>query len=249
MSVNSPLPNRKNQVNNGKQAQVQDPDIFELILPEITAGFKNLAVYLSGVKSVLVEETEEEEESVIRKLKKNLDNEALTDDQKNHVSNILSKEVDVFAETVDDLGQMSAYVHEINTGNAFLIKQVPYHAASSVCNFIKNEIKKLKVKGHIIGREDIHPDEGKVEKTLCEAITKLIENIVDWDLLILSVLFNYRTAQNSATRMSPFLLVYGYEEKLPIYSCQEGETLKGTILQKTFDLVNVVPTLCKKAIQ
>ncbi|CAG8657620.1 2126_t:CDS:2, partial [Cetraspora pellucida] len=92
------------------------------------------AVYLSGVEGVPVEETEREEESVIDKLKKNLDDEALTNDQKNHVSDVLSKEVDVFAETVDDLGQTSAYVHEINTGS------------------------------HIVGREGIHPDEGKVEK-------------------------------------------------------------------------------------
>ncbi|CAG8508679.1 4963_t:CDS:2 [Cetraspora pellucida] len=89
-------------------------------------------VYMSGVEGVPVEKTEREEESVIDKLKKNLDNEALTNDQKNHASNVLSKEVDVFAETVDDLGQMLMYVHEINTGSAPPIKQVPYYAAQ-VC--------------------------------------------------------------------------------------------------------------------
>ncbi|CAG8538639.1 11445_t:CDS:2, partial [Cetraspora pellucida] len=137
------------------------------------------AVYLSGVKSVPVEKTEGEE-SIIRKLKKNLNNEALMNDQKNHVSDILSKEVDVFAETVDDLGQTLAYVYEINTRNAFSIKQVPYHAAPSMHSFIKNEIEKLKAKG-------------------------LVKEI------------------------------YGHEATLPIHPCQEGETLEGTILQRTFD--------------
>ncbi|CAG8537999.1 23126_t:CDS:2 [Cetraspora pellucida] len=37
-------------------------------------------VYLSSVKCILVKKTEKEEESIIEKLKKNLDNEALTDD-------------------------------------------------------------------------------------------------------------------------------------------------------------------------
>ncbi|CAG8481143.1 8925_t:CDS:2 [Cetraspora pellucida] len=40
-------------------------------------NYKSFAVYLSGVKGVSVEETEGEEKSVIHKLKKNLDDEAL----------------------------------------------------------------------------------------------------------------------------------------------------------------------------
>ncbi|CAG8636078.1 1395_t:CDS:2 [Cetraspora pellucida] len=88
------------------------------------------AVYLSGVESVSVKKTKEEEESIIKKLKKNLNNEALTNNQKNYVSNMLCKEVNVFTEIIDDLEQTLAYINEINTKSALLIKQVLYYAAS-----------------------------------------------------------------------------------------------------------------------
>ncbi|CAG8728235.1 10770_t:CDS:1, partial [Cetraspora pellucida] len=46
-------------------------------------------MHLSGVKSVLIDESKEKEESVIKKLKKNLNDEALINNQKNHINNIL----------------------------------------------------------------------------------------------------------------------------------------------------------------
>ncbi|CAG8579377.1 345_t:CDS:2 [Cetraspora pellucida] len=47
----------------------------------------------------------------------------------------------------NNLKQMLVYVHKINTESASSIKQILYYAASSMHSFIKNEIKKLKVKG------------------------------------------------------------------------------------------------------
>ncbi|CAG8737225.1 21178_t:CDS:2 [Cetraspora pellucida] len=94
-----------------------------------------------------LELTEEKEESVIKKLKKNLNNEAIMNNQKNHMNNILSQEVDIFAKIVDNPGQTLAYIHKINTKSAFMIKQVLYCAASNICSFIKNKIEKLKAKG------------------------------------------------------------------------------------------------------
>ncbi|CAG8786361.1 10185_t:CDS:1, partial [Cetraspora pellucida] len=103
------------------------------------------AVYLSGIEDVSAK-NEEEEDSIIKKLRKNYNNKAKTNNQKNHVSNVLSKVIDVFTKSIDNFKQMSAYIHEINTGSASSIKQVSYCAASSMYSLIKNKIDKLRVK-------------------------------------------------------------------------------------------------------
>ncbi|CAG8538655.1 11446_t:CDS:2 [Cetraspora pellucida] len=46
--IKLPLPNRNNQANDGRQAQAQDPDILELILQEIAAGFKEVTVEVTA---------------------------------------------------------------------------------------------------------------------------------------------------------------------------------------------------------
>ncbi|CAG8645320.1 14836_t:CDS:2 [Cetraspora pellucida] len=57
MPVNSPLLNRNNQANNGRQAQAQDSNIFELILQEIAAGFKEATIEVAVAVRPLICET------------------------------------------------------------------------------------------------------------------------------------------------------------------------------------------------
>ena len=103
---------------------------------------------------------------------------------------------------------------------------------------IKLLMEKLKVRHQF--STPYHPrTNGLVErfnKTLCEAIGKLVKNVVDWDLLIPSILFAYRTARNSTTRMTPFFLVYGREARQPVHPSRSEELLEDTILQRAFEL-------------
>jgi hypothetical protein len=53
--------------------------------------------------------------------------------------------------------------------------------------------------------------------TLCRAISKCIQTTdVDWDQLIPSILFAYRTLKHESTKYTPFYLVYGREAQLPL---------------------------------
>ncbi|CAG8646160.1 14318_t:CDS:1 [Gigaspora rosea] len=109
---------------------------------------------------------------------------------------------------------------------------------------IKLLLEKLKVKQNFF--TPYHPVQmvclvERFNKTLCESLGKLVKNIVDWNLLIPSILFAYRTARNSTTKISPFFLVYGCEARQPIHPSHSDELLEGMILQKTFELINEVP--------
>ena len=70
-----------------------------------------------------------------------------------------------------------------------------------------------------------HPQtNGLVERfnrTLCESLAKLGNENIEWDKLIPSVLFSYRSSKHVTTKFTPFLLAYGREPKLPISDSQE----------------------------
>jgi hypothetical protein len=66
-----------------------------------------------------------------------------------------------------------------------------------------------------------HPQtNGLTEKfngTLCKSLLKCVNSMTaEWDDLIPSVLFAYRTTKHTTTKYSPFYLLNGYEAQLPI---------------------------------
>ncbi|CAG8742563.1 19509_t:CDS:1, partial [Gigaspora rosea] len=104
-------------------------------------------------------------------------------------------------------------------------------------------LKRFKINHHYLTPYYLQTN-GLVErfnKTLCESIAKLVNNKRDWNLLISSILFAYRTAKQNTTKMTPFYLVYGRESRLSAHPNKLEELLDGTFLQYLFELIKVVP--------
>ncbi|CAG8613188.1 2047_t:CDS:1, partial [Acaulospora morrowiae] len=55
-------------------------------------------------------------------------------------------------------------------------------------------------------------------------------------------------AKNSTTKMSPFFLIYGRDVRQPIHLSSTMDMLDGTILQRTFDLIEQLPRARQNAI-
>ena len=67
---------------------------------------------------------------------------------------------------------------------------------------------------------------------MCESLAKLTEGKEDWNQHIAPVLFAYRTAKQSSTKMTPFYLVYGRHPQLP--TMDTSEVIENNILDKLF---------------
>ena len=88
---------------------------------------------------------------------------------------------------------------------------------------IESLMQKFQIK-HLL-TTPYHPQtNGLVERfnrTLCESLAKLSNEDIEWDKLIPSVLFSYRSSKHATTRFTPSFLAYGRELKLPITNPQE----------------------------
>jgi transposase InsO family protein len=104
-----------------------------------------------------------------------------------------------------------------------------------------------------------HPQtNGLVERfnqTLCKSLAKIShERNEDWDNLIPSVLFAYRTMRHSTTRHSPFYLTYGRDATLPvefqfpIYPSEPIDEMDN-LLRHTYQLIDKLPPALNKAHQ
>lgn len=95
-----------------------------------------------------------------------------------------------------------------------------------------------------------HPQtNGLVERfnrTLIESLARLTQQHVNnWDKYIAPALFSYRTSRHSTTRLTPFLLVYGREAKLPTDSTEIEE--EATLVQHVERQIDKLPIIRSKA--
>jgi hypothetical protein len=107
---------------------------------------------------------------------------------------------------------------------------------------IDNLLEKFEIQHYL--STPYHPQtNGLVERfnrTLCESLAKTVQDVQDWDQHIPSVLFAYRTARQTTTKITPFYLTYGREAKLPIYF-QETPEKDFTILDCIVQLIDNLP--------
>ena len=106
---------------------------------------------------------------------------------------------------------------------------------------MKDLLKKFEIQ-HLLSTP-YHPQTNglvkRFNRTLCESIAKITEGQGDWDQHISPVLFAYRTAKQSTTKMTPFFLVYGRNPKMPIMN--EEEIIEGNILTRLYTLIEELP--------
>jgi hypothetical protein len=78
----------------------------------------------------------------------------------------------------------------------------------------------------------------RFNKTLCEALAKLGQENKQWDENIPSVLFAYRTRKQDSSKMKPFYLTYGRNERLPTDISEPS----GNMTQRINHLINELPS-------
>ena len=83
----------------------------------------------------------------------------------------------------------------------------------------------------------------RFNKTLCEGIAKLAEEVDQWDRFIQSVLFAYRTKELRISKQSPYMLVYGREPTLVMDYGKYG----GSIMERLLKITEKIPQLREAA--
>src|SRR6266540_4143614 len=114
-----------------------------------------------------------------------------------------------------------------------------------VNELIQRLTKRFKIKHSL--SSPYHPQSnGLVErfnKTLCEGIAKLAEEVDQWDKFIQPVLFAYRTKELRISKQSPYMLIYGRESTLVInYGKYEG-----SIMERLLEIMEKVSQLREAA--
>ena len=103
---------------------------------------------------------------------------------------------------------------------------------------------KFRIKHHLSSL--YHPQtNGLMERfnqTLCKKLTRVTEEMDQWDEFVDPVLITYRMTKHSATSVTPFLLIYGREAVLLI-----DETKPLTIHECMMNIVKEIPYIRKEA--
>src|SRR6266540_691656 len=114
-----------------------------------------------------------------------------------------------------------------------------------VNELIQRLTKRFKIKYSL--SSPYHPQSnGLVErfnKTLCEGIAKLAEEVDQWDKFIQLILFAYRTKELRILKQSPYMLVYGRELTLVMNYRKYG----GSIMERLLEITEKVPQLREAA--
>src|SRR6266545_3138992 len=110
---------------------------------------------------------------------------------------------------------------------------------------IQRLTKRFRIKYSLLS--SYHPQSnGLVErfnKTLCEGIAKLAEEVDQWDRFIQPVLFAYRTKELRISKQSPYILVYGRKPTLVMDYGKHG----GSIMERLLEITEKVSQLRKVA--
>ncbi len=81
----------------------------------------------------------------------------------------------------------------------------------------------------------------RFNKTLCEGIAKVAEELGSWDQYIQPILFAYRTKELRISKQSPYKLVYRKEPTLVIDYGPHG----GSIIERLLEITEKVSQLWK----
>lgn len=78
----------------------------------------------------------------------------------------------------------------------------------------------------------------RFNRTMCESLSKLGDNVHDWDKFVRPTIFAHNTSESSATKTTPFYLVYGRKATLPIDRLSVKET---TLWDRILQLIKQLP--------
>src|SRR6266540_3722048 len=100
---------------------------------------------------------------------------------------------------------------------------------------IQRLTKKFKIKHSL--SSPYHPQSNRLverfNKTLCEGIAKLAEEVDQWDKFIQLILFAYRTKELRISKQSPYMLVYERESTLVMDYGKYGSSIMKRLLKIT----------------